>query len=265
MLRLLVPAAVAACMLIVVPAAAAQAPAAKVSGAAAAREPRLATMTQQAARYWNDNLTRCTAGVEVELGDASSAPGAGAWAWAEVGGCTLWVNTSNRKAWPLRDGNLEPWCNVITHEFGHLRGLEHVNDPRNIMNPIVPDGEPPVHRVGWAGDERRRVRRRLGAHRGPPGPPPQDLRAFHPRQDARRQARRRRAGQGRAKRSSRRKSARCRSFAPPGRASGCTARAPDPRREDRGRSASAGPRRGPRPLLASRGALAARRPRRRAN
>jgi hypothetical protein len=59
-----------------------------------------------------------------------------------VGGCKLWVNTANRKAWPLRDENLEPWCNVIAHEYGHLRGLEHVNDPRNIMNPIVPMASP---------------------------------------------------------------------------------------------------------------------------
>jgi Matrixin len=143
-LRLLVPAAIAACMLIAVPAAGAQAqaPAAKVSGAAAAREPRLATMAQQAARYWNDGLTRCTAGVQIELGTAATAPGAGAWAWAEVGGCKLWVNTSNRKAWPLRDGNLEPWCNVITHEYGHLRGLEHVDDPHDIMHAIVPMANP---------------------------------------------------------------------------------------------------------------------------
>jgi hypothetical protein len=139
-LRQLLPAAVAACLLIVVPATSAQAaPAtAKVSGSAAAREPRLATMTQQAARYWNDGLGRCAEGVQVLLGDSSQAPTPDAWAWAEVGGCSLWINTSNRDAWPLKDDNLLPWCNVMAHEYGHLRGLEHVADAKSIMNAIVP-------------------------------------------------------------------------------------------------------------------------------
>jgi hypothetical protein len=139
-LRQLLPAAVAACLLIVVPATSAQAApvTAKVAGAAAAREPRLATMTQQAARYWNDGLARCSDGVQVLLGDASTAPTPDAWAWAEVGGCSLWINTSNHDAWPLKDSNLLPWCNVIAHEYGHLRGLEHVADAKNIMNAIVP-------------------------------------------------------------------------------------------------------------------------------
>jgi hypothetical protein len=137
--RSLLPAAVAACMLIFVPVSAAQAAAStQVSGTAAAREPRLATMTQQAAQYWNDGLGRCAGGVQVLLGDPSAAPTAEAWAWAEVGGCKLWVNTANRDAWPLRDDNLLPWCNVIAHEYGHLRGLEHHADAKNIMHAMVP-------------------------------------------------------------------------------------------------------------------------------
>src|SRR3954447_3595128 len=42
-------------------------------------------------------------------------------------------------------------CVVVVHEFGHLSGHDHVNDPYDVMNPIVyPDTVPACWRMrGW--------------------------------------------------------------------------------------------------------------------
>jgi hypothetical protein len=59
-------------------------------------------------------------------------------AWAEVGGCRMWLD---RDYWPAPPS--EEYCNLIAHEWGHLTGRPHSDDPDDLMwpqwiNDVVP-------------------------------------------------------------------------------------------------------------------------------
>src|SRR2546421_6673720 len=51
-------------------------------------------------------------------------------AWAEVGGCRIWLDTD---FWPAPAD--EQYCNLIAHEWGHLLGYGHSTDSRSLMWP----------------------------------------------------------------------------------------------------------------------------------
>ncbi len=43
--------------------------------------------------------------------------------------CDVTLNTAQAYTWPML-------CTVITHEYGHLTGHQHVPDPSNVMYPV---------------------------------------------------------------------------------------------------------------------------------
>jgi hypothetical protein len=96
-------------------------------------------------------VARATWGAEpacpegVRLDRAQRLPDAGLWAAAEMPGChisldpdfypapALWTATAaGRAQWG------EQMCNVVVHEWGHLLGHAHVDDPHDLMAAVVP-------------------------------------------------------------------------------------------------------------------------------
>ena len=51
-------------------------------------------------------------------------------AWAEVGGCRIWLDID---FWPAAPDEL--YCNLIAHEWGHLLGYGHSSNPSDLMWP----------------------------------------------------------------------------------------------------------------------------------
>jgi hypothetical protein len=47
---------------------------------------------------------------------------------AEVGGCRIWLD---RSFWPAAPREID--CTIITHEWGHLLGFVHSDDPQSLM------------------------------------------------------------------------------------------------------------------------------------
>src|SRR4051794_27651920 len=80
-------------------------------------------------------------------------------AWAEVGGCRIWLDSDY---WPAPAS--EEYCNLIAHEWGHLTGREHSSDPHDLMwpkwtNNVVPqcaEFRPPARRRGVRAHPARR-------------------------------------------------------------------------------------------------------------
>jgi hypothetical protein len=93
----------------------------------------LARYMQIAAAYWNAPEPVCTGqNGEVIHPHAVMAddPTPGVAAWAEVGGCHIWLD---RDFWPSQPD--EQHCNLIAHEWGHLLGHVHSTDPNDLMWP----------------------------------------------------------------------------------------------------------------------------------
>ena len=119
-----------------------------VNGAALAQRPEVATMLYQASLLWRAALPGCPAiRVDITRGDAPEFQSDRAWAWAEINGCTITINGANARAWPMTDATHEMWCDILAHEYGHLLGFGHAEDPADIMHPVVSLVDPMC--LGW--------------------------------------------------------------------------------------------------------------------
>lgn len=90
-----------------------------------------------AVRYWRGGPTDCLTLDRQIVPDGSLPEGAEGWATVatEPTDCVLYVERAL-----VRPSMFVRLCGILTHEVGHLRGLDHSADPRSVM---YPDPTPP--------------------------------------------------------------------------------------------------------------------------
>ncbi len=131
MLRRLTLPFVLLCLLVV--------PATAGAGVDPERDPLVRHWLTIARDHWNRSPA-CVGGVGVVTADWLR----GNSAWAQSSGDGCWI-ALNPDAYPVRDG-ADPvaWrtsmCSVVAHEWGHLLGYPHSDDPASLMYPFVPVG-----------------------------------------------------------------------------------------------------------------------------
>jgi hypothetical protein len=102
-----------------------------------ATDPQIQSWLQVAQSYWHAE-PNCPNGLSITR--AQWLPDPGVWAAAVQGGCAMAFDPDFYPAPPQYD---PAWwraamCSVVAHEWGHLLGYGHVNDPSNLMNPVTP-------------------------------------------------------------------------------------------------------------------------------
>jgi hypothetical protein len=102
-----------------------------------ATDPQIATWLQVAQSYWHAG-PNCPDGISITR--AQWLPDPGVWAAAVQGGCAMAFDPD---FYPAPPQYAAAWwqaamCSVVAHEWGHLLGRGHVNDPSNLMNPVTP-------------------------------------------------------------------------------------------------------------------------------
>jgi Matrixin len=102
-----------------------------------ATDPQIASWLQIAQSHWGAG-PNCPDGIDITR--AQWLPDPGVWAAAVQGGCALAFDPDFYPAPPQYD---PAWwqaamCSVVAHEWGHLLGYGHVNDPNSLMNPVTP-------------------------------------------------------------------------------------------------------------------------------
>lgn len=78
-------------------------------------------------RFGAEAHRRCPAGIGINAADLGIATGAAATDFREPGRCEIWIGEPWRDMWR---GQLAA---VLTHEMGHLAGLDESDDPESIM------------------------------------------------------------------------------------------------------------------------------------
>lgn len=122
----------------------------KISGSASAF-PQLRPIWAAAVRYWGGVPRSCRGtGVrfrlsgedpDADLGDTDTS----AWVYDDDL-CSVWFNEINSE-WPITDETAYTWCVVVTHEVGHMLGLNHSRNPLNLMTgDWIPDATPECNR-----------------------------------------------------------------------------------------------------------------------
>jgi len=116
-----------------------------VTGSATAN-PLVSRLWAAAVRYWGGAPASCAEGVSIRLSteDPDATPDDdvyNGWVYDEDL-CTMYLNVRN-ESWPIRARNAQLWCQIVTHEAGHMLGLGHSRDRRNIMyGGWIPDANP---------------------------------------------------------------------------------------------------------------------------
>jgi hypothetical protein len=97
-------------------------------------DPVLAQYMQIAASQWGGQVPHCSGrNGETIAPHAVMAddPDPDVGAWAELPGCRMWLDSSQ---WKLPIQPREAHCNLIAHEWGHLVGHDHSDDPDDLMS-----------------------------------------------------------------------------------------------------------------------------------
>lgn len=112
--------------------------------------PQLRPIWAAAVRYWGGVPRDCRAGVRFRR--SSEDPDAdttdtdtSAWVYADEA-CSIYFNEVNGE-WPVTAETAYTWCVVVTHEMGHMLGLNHSRNPLNLMTgDWIPDATPECNR-----------------------------------------------------------------------------------------------------------------------
>lgn len=116
------------------------------------RDPRIDWSLAIAERWWGP-LPHCQE-VEIILGFDDPEDGVGG--WAVRGGCTIWLDRSF-----MNRGRVATWrlCGIMVHEYGHLTGRGHSDDPWDVMYPVVEATPTPCYRWHRERARARAIRR----------------------------------------------------------------------------------------------------------
>jgi hypothetical protein len=116
-----------------------------IGGSAVAQNPLIAELMRAGIRYWEGYPQSCAGGLAVNL--STDDPDAGddtvynGWVYDEDP-CVMYLNVRNAQ-WPITRRNALDWCSIVTHEMGHMLGLDHSRDKRNIMTgDWIPNASP---------------------------------------------------------------------------------------------------------------------------
>ncbi|MBJ7329232.1 MAG: matrixin family metalloprotease [Solirubrobacteraceae bacterium] len=113
--------------------------------------PQLPALWAAAVRYWGGVPASCV-GTGVVFRYSSEDPDAdladtetSAWVY-DTELCSIYLNEINQD-WPITSDNAYGWCTVITHEMGHMLGLDHSQNKLNLMTgDWIPDATPECNR-----------------------------------------------------------------------------------------------------------------------
>jgi len=116
-----------------------------IGGSAVAQNPLIADLVRASIRYWEGYPQSCADGLFVNLStddpDAGTDKVYNGWVY-DSDLCVMYLNVLNED-WPITKRNALDWCSIVTHEMGHMLGLNHSRNKHNIMTgDWIPNASP---------------------------------------------------------------------------------------------------------------------------
>jgi hypothetical protein len=116
-----------------------------VTGSATVGNPLVAQLWAASVRYWGGTPKSCARGVRIAMTtDDPDFDGDDTYSGYVYDQqlCTMYLNVADSE-WPPTPDSGYSWCLIVAHEEGHMLGLDHSDDERNLMyGDGVPDADP---------------------------------------------------------------------------------------------------------------------------